>query len=127
MNVPKKYAFGAQSCVVVSFYFLHPKLRKIDAVLITLKLIALTLRRLRHAVSAPSGCSSVMLLHFLLHWLPSGSSLPPLPKGCTEGRKGPPDRSRSLPLTPSQMPPSSTASVIGSNRPHPLRQPAPTP
>ena len=33
--------------------FLDPKLGKINAVLITLKLIAFTLRRLRRAVSAP--------------------------------------------------------------------------
>ena len=34
-------------------YFFHPKLREIDAVVITLKLIPLTLRRLWNAVSAP--------------------------------------------------------------------------
>ena len=33
-------------------YFLHQKLRKFDAVLITLKLVTLTLRRLRCAVYA---------------------------------------------------------------------------
>ena len=41
-------------------YFLHPKLRKVNAVLITLNLMTLALPHLWHAVSAPiSGRSSV--------------------------------------------------------------------
>ena len=40
-------------------YFLHPKLRKINAVLITLKLTTLTLRRMRRAVSAPIALPSL--------------------------------------------------------------------
>ena len=55
------YAFGAHlgpnhALWCLPSYFLHPKLRKIDAVLITLKLITLTLWRLRRVVSAPTGC-----------------------------------------------------------------------
>ena len=46
------YLGGIWGSVMHCVVFLHPKLRKIDAVLITLKLITLTLQRLRRAVSA---------------------------------------------------------------------------
>ena len=46
-------------------YFLHPKLRNINVVLITLTLIQLTLRR---AVHTPYGCQPADL-HAVLHYI----------------------------------------------------------